>query len=188
VVAHLEGFTGYASSGYSFYMLMMSIRAVVHESLLRDMPPDVIEWGGRVKYTRNGRRCNGRSQFRECGFRHRWRWGTKCCSRGDFWGQISCRIRVSVHEIRGDFVFLIEFVYAVQWFDRHRRPDPFNVLTPMPARQHSTESVTMACGSPGFFGYSPCSPNDNKENGLIQWRSTYEPTHTTARPSALRHL
>ena len=88
---------------YSFNMLMMPIRAVVHESLLRDMPPDVIEWGGRVKSTRNGRRCNSRSQFRECGFRHRWRWGTKCCSRADFWGQISCRIRVSVHEIRGDF-------------------------------------------------------------------------------------
>jgi len=50
---------------YNFDMLMMPIRAVVRESLLRDMPPDVIEWGRRVKSIRNGRRCNGRSQFRE---------------------------------------------------------------------------------------------------------------------------
>jgi len=35
---------------YSFDMLMMPIGAVVCESLLQDMPPGVIEWGGSNPY------------------------------------------------------------------------------------------------------------------------------------------
>ena len=39
----------------------------------------------------------------------------------------------------------------------------------------------MAWGSLGFLRYSPCSPNDNKENGFIQWWSTYESPNTPQR-------
>ena len=69
-------------------------------------------------------------------------------------GQISCRMRVSVHEI-GEKLSLVKSVYVVQWFDQRRKLYPVNVLTPTPTRHFSTENVAMAYGSLGFLGYSP---------------------------------
>jgi 2-polyprenyl-6-methoxyphenol hydroxylase-like FAD-dependent oxidoreductase len=67
----------------------------------------------------------------------------------------------------------------------------FIPLSSLPQRlQESfhTESVTMAWGSRGFFGYSMCTPLSNN-NPFIQWWSIYEspmPPKRDQDPSAVR--